>query len=338
MKIPKIRKLPSGNYFCQLRIDGKSIPITERTEALCAAKAMSYKSGLTQKNAPCNLTLREAIDLYVMERKNVLSPSTIRGYRTIQRNRFQSVMGKPLDKPTNWQKVVNDEACICAPKTIYNAWGLIGSVLRANKVTVPSVTLPAPNAEEHLFLEPDQIFVFLKAAKGADGELAALLALHSLRASEILALTWDKIDYQDKLITVKGAVVPDENNKLVHKKKNKNVTSTRIVPIMIPRLLELLEQKRGDDKDKLVDVASYTMCRRIDKICRENDLPEVGTHGMRHTFASLGYHLKLSEREVCDIGGWKDTTVVHKIYTHLAKIDRLKAQNTMTRFYAELSY
>lgn len=35
MKIPAVRRLPSGSYFCQLRINGQSISITEPTYDLC---------------------------------------------------------------------------------------------------------------------------------------------------------------------------------------------------------------------------------------------------------------------------------------------------------------
>ena len=54
---------------------------------------------------------------------------------------------------------------------------------------------------------------------------------------------------------------------------------------------------------------------------------------MRHSFASLGYHLRLSEIEVMSMGGWSDSSTVHNIYLHLAQRDRLKAENKMAKFY-----
>ena len=35
MKIPKIERLPSGNYFCRLRLGGESIPITAESDTEC---------------------------------------------------------------------------------------------------------------------------------------------------------------------------------------------------------------------------------------------------------------------------------------------------------------
>jgi len=43
MIIPKIRKLPSGSYFCQLRIDGQSISITDDDPDVVYAKAAAYR-------------------------------------------------------------------------------------------------------------------------------------------------------------------------------------------------------------------------------------------------------------------------------------------------------
>jgi integrase len=71
----------------------------------------------------------------------------------------------------------------------------------------------------------------------------------------------------------------------------------------------------------------------INLICKKNDLPECGVHGLRRSFASLGFHLGLSELEVQEIGGWSDHNTVHKIYLKLAREDRLNAENKMERFY-----
>lgn len=44
MKIPKARQLPSGMWFCQLRLAGNSISITKPTEEECAAEAIKIKT------------------------------------------------------------------------------------------------------------------------------------------------------------------------------------------------------------------------------------------------------------------------------------------------------
>ena len=224
MKIPKITQLPSGNYFCRLRLNGECIFITEKTYDLCEAKAKAIKTGAMEvkKMAPKEKTLRQLIDDYIEDRDKVLSPSTIRGYRIIQRNRFSSIMDKPVASVRNWQRVINDEARICSPKTVYNAWGLVRSVLSEFMEVPNNIKLPQQVAPDTKFLDPDQIAVFVEAVKDdEDIAVPALLALHSLRLSEIKALRWENIPENAKQIRVSGSVVPDEHNIQTFKKQNK---------------------------------------------------------------------------------------------------------------------
>lgn len=44
MKLPEPRKLPSGNYFIQLRLGGESIPVTEPNRAACIREARAIKA------------------------------------------------------------------------------------------------------------------------------------------------------------------------------------------------------------------------------------------------------------------------------------------------------
>lgn len=333
MKLPTIRKLPSGNYFCQLRIDGKSISITEPSEALCQAKALAYKTGLldAKKAALTSVTLRAAIDNYIKDRQAVLSPSTLRSYRTIQRTRFASVMDRPINRIDGWQRIISNEAKLCSPKTLKNSWLFIKSVLKENGISAPNVHLPQIQPNAHPFLEPEQITAFIEAVKGKPCEIPALLALHSLRRSEIMGLEWQDIDLKAGTINVRGSGVFNEENKFVYKATNKNASSARVLPIMIPELSIAL--KSNQSKGHVVNCNPNTLWAQINAVCKKNNLPLVGVHGLRHSFASLAYHLGLSEQETMALGGWSDTQTMRKIYTHLAEKDRLKAENKLAKFF-----
>ncbi len=81
---------------------------------------------------------------------------------------------------------------ICVPpKTLTNAWRFIVSVLRNENIVPPKISLPQVSPNERPFLEPDQIKQFVSAVEGTDIEIPALLALSSLRRSEICALRWE---------------------------------------------------------------------------------------------------------------------------------------------------
>ena len=125
------------------------------------------------------------------------------------------------------------------------------------------------------------------------------------------------MDVERGLIYVRGASVYNDKGQFISKDTNKNSTSTRTVHIVIPRLTELLRCKNG----ALVTTKPNTTYVQVNRICRENGLPEVGVHGLRHSFASLAYHLEWSEATTMREGGWSNSATVHRIYTHLAAAD-----------------
>ena len=139
MKIPKITKLPSGNYFCQLRLGGKSVSVTGETKRDVEIQATLLKSNYRANKpvyAKTSLSLRDAIEKYIKDRKKDHSPSTIRGYRVIADNRFQKYMDKDIyDSRTDWKKMVQDEMGEVSRKTLKNAWSLVCSVLKDNGST-----------------------------------------------------------------------------------------------------------------------------------------------------------------------------------------------------------
>lgn len=251
MKVPKARKLKSGNWFIQLRLGGESIPVTARTEKECTRQAQFVKAeymagkrenpSVADSDAAKLPSLGDAIDAYIANRDAVLSPSTIRGYKTIRKTRFTNMMDQSLSDISDdeWQTVCNAEAKLCSAKTLKNAWGFIASVLLdATGRQPPRVTLPQIMQNERPFLEPEQIRPFIEAVNGTVVEIPALLALSSLRRSEIMALRWENIDLKNRTIRVKGAAVFNSENKLEHKPENKNRSSARMIPIMIDELYD----------------------------------------------------------------------------------------------------
>lgn len=335
MKPLKAIRLPSGNWNVRMRIKGREYSITKPSEEEAVAEAMAIRAGLKQpEEEKGNSTLARAIDSYIDTYRTVLSASTIRSYEYIRNNRFQTLLPRAMAHISRdqWQAAIDRESRLVAPKTVKNAWGLITAVLTENGLRRPDVKLPAKIRNEHEFLTADQISVFVEAIQDTPVEIAALLGLHSLRRSEIMDLTWNDVDLQKGIIHVRGAAVFDSDHKLVHQKTNKNSTSRRSIPIMIDRLIDVLKtaQKKGE---YIVTCNPNTIWAQVNKICEANDLPKIGTHGLRHSFASLARHLGMPEETAMKIGGWSDYVTMHKIYTHISEKDQLAKVQAMRDFY-----
>ena len=337
IKVPKPRQFPSGSWFVRVTVDGQRYPITEATEELCVARAMAIKQELlTPVDRTAKPTLSKCIDRYIEARSNVLSSSTINGYRVIQRNRFQSAMNRPITAfdVSGWQRLVNLEAKIVSAKTLQNAWFLVSSVIHEETGMRYNIKLPQIISNERSFLDPEQINIFVQAVHGTKYEIPALLALCSLRRSELLALTWDCVDFEQRTISVRGAIVYNEQGRMAYKRENKTRSSRRVVPIMIPALYDALSAARLPS-GLIVTSSASALYKGINAICRANNLPEVGFHGLRHSFASLAYHLNMPEKIAMMIGGWDDDATMRKIYTHVSKTDVLHYQNAMASYYSQ---
>ena len=319
-----------GNkYVAQVTVGGERVFVSGDSEDEYYAKARAAKSGLIEmKKAAPKLTLGTAIENYIKDNDAVLSPSTINSYQSYRKTRFKGYMDDDVSK-INFQQMVNEEAKNYSAKTVHNAWRLVTAALAHAKVPICPINLPPKCKVQRPWLDYQQIELFCKAIYGKPYELGALLALNGLRRSELLHLAADDVDTEHGLIFVRGASVVGTGNKLVDKDTNKTHSSTRTVHIAIPRLNELLKGKTG----RLITTNPTTLYGSINDLCRSVSLPEVGVHGLRHSFASLAYHLKWSEVTTMREGGWSNTDTVHRIYTHLASQDANADIKRMQDFY-----
>ena len=210
MKVPEPRKLKSGTWFIQMRLGGASVPVSAATRTECIRQAEKIKADYRNgQRLPCKSaqTLEQCLTAYIDAKRGVLSPSTIREYKSMSRNRFTAQMKKPVREITNWQSIVSAEAKSVKPKTLKNAWMMVAAALKFGGYDVPKVTLPQVPPNERQWLDPEQIRIFVADVANEPFAIPALLALHGLRRSEIMAVNWSDIDLNAKTIRVSGAVV-----------------------------------------------------------------------------------------------------------------------------------
>lgn len=328
--VPKPQKRADGTYSLQIMVNGERFYVHEKTEAACIKIASAYKAGLLEPpKVAYSGTLYGCVEKYINDNKPVLSPSTIRGYMTCLK-RIKSY-GDMRVSDVSWQRLVSSLSRSCAPKTVKNTWSLICAALRYAKVDIPDVNLPQLIPASRPWLDYRQIEIFLKAIKGNRSECAALLALHSLRQSEISALSRDSLS--DNFIHVRGSVVPDENNVFIKKQTNKNSASMRDVPVMIDRLLEIWPS------DGELDIPHPSTIRKdLLSVCAKAGLPPCTIHSLRHSFASLAYHLGWSQKTTELYGGWSTDDTVGKIYTHLADADKAADVAKAKQYYSKITY
>ena len=336
IKLPQITILPSGQAHTRVMINGERISITKNTVEECAAEYVALKHGAKEaekRKKDREVTLLEALNNYISKREKRKSPATIKGYMSYRDNRLQSMMDANVYEISNaqWQAAVDRDFRKLSDKYAKNVWSFMASAIEEETGTRPQIELDPPKKNKRPFLEPDEVLIFVDAVKGRSIEIAALLELSSLRISEVLAVRGTDIDLKNNRIRVQGAAVYGPDGKLVQKEENKNESSTRYVPL-IPPLRQALENLILTD-DFVVKMKPGGIFRHINRVCAANGLPEVGNHGLRHSFASLAYHLEIPEKIAMEIGGWSDSKVMHDIYTHLSQKDIAKRSQQFSDFF-----
>lgn len=321
ISVPKPQQLADGTFYGRVMKNGRREYIKGKTLKEYEVNARAFIAGIIEAKDNQYMTVEKAIDEFIDNHSNILSPSTIRSYKSYKDHRFQGCMKWNIYADNPWQKAINDEVGKVSAKTVQNAWRLITASMTAQGINPPRVNLPPKAKADRPWLDYKQIGAFLDAIKDKPGELQALLALHSLRLSELIAIRPEDIDLDAETISINGTRVYNADGELVYKSIGKTSASLRTVPIVIPRLKELLTP----DIMKLEYIAdSYEkrLYDQINRICKDAALPKVGVHGLRHSFASLAYHLDWTRKSTMTIGGWTNSRVVDEIYTHNADLDR----------------
>ena len=336
IRLPKIEILPSGAAHTRVLINGERISITKDTSEECIAEYLALKHGVkeaAEKKKHKETTLSEALDKYIAKREGKKSPATIKGYQVYKKNRLQSMMNANVYETTDaqWQAAVDRDFRKLTDKYAKNVWTLVASAIEEETGWRPKIDLDPPKKAERPFLEPEEVLKFVEAMKGRTAEIAALLELSSLRVSEVLAVKGTDFDLKNNRVRVHGAAVYGPDGKLVFKDENKTEASDRYVPL-IPPLREAIEKINLTD-DYVVKMQPAGIYKQINRVCEANGLPKVGSHGLRHSFASLAYHLGIPEKIAMEIGGWEDSKVMHDIYTHLAKKDIAKRSQEFSDFF-----
>ena len=166
-----------------------------------------------------------------------------------------------------------------------------------------NVTLPKKVKYHGNYYTADQIEKLLEVAKGSSVESAIYLAsLYGFRRGEVLGLRWQDIDFDRNQLTVNVTRVKYSTGVLT--KCPKTESSIRTLPL-IPCVKEyLLRLKTSQKEDQLMFGRDYFqsefICRRHDgtlmypafinenfnRILRNNNLPHIRFHDLRHSTAS----------------------------------------------------
>lgn len=343
----KAKKLPSGSWRVQVFVgldeNGKQIrksftaPTKKEAEFMAAEFQARHKEIAKDSSA---MTLSEGIDKYIAFKGGTLSPSTVAGYRVIQRNAFKTIMNTKMNRLTvsGIQAAINAEVGVKSPKTITNEIGLVKSVLKmyAPHLSLDCLTLPQKEKFEAQKLTMSETITLFKLIVQEPDEYAIPLLLAmcgGLRASEIVGLTWGNYEPDTRRIYVKTAVVLDADRNKV-RKQTKTTESKR--NFAIPQTLAN-KFVIGDKTEPIVKVPMDTVREKLHALCKKNNIPDIRLHDLRHLNASIMLYLGIPSKYAMERGGWDDINTMDKIYQFTFEDEKKAIDDKINNFFDSLA-
>ena len=308
----KIEKLPSGSYRIRQQYKGKRYtvitdykPTQKEATQLIAAEfdKATYKH--------THMTVKTAAETYIGTKEAVLSPSTVKGYRSYLRNLPEwlcDMLLSDLDS-ISVQKFVSEFSCTHDAKYVRNVYGFLTAVLGMFcPNTRISVSLPQKSPSEPYIPTDSDVKRILEQAKNTEYEIPIILACYGLRRSEICALDAEDVDRDT--IRIHKAKVQGSDNQWIVKQYTKNSSSTRtiVVPAEVAQYISDHNYAFNGYPNSITDWLYNTE--------KKLGISSFSIHKLRHYFCSKMSSLGIDEATILDIGGWKTDYVMKRIYRH----------------------
>lgn len=305
----------------------KYISFTAPTKKEAELLGSEYLNGLIADKRK-EKTVAEYIDDYIESKSNVLSPSTISGYRKIQRNWLTNLDVYPSDLTQDGvQRYFNELSLKVSAKSVKHAHGLFMSVLN---VYFPDVRLRTslPKVQKKIKKLPGAEEI-VKAVKDTDVELPCLLALWlGLRMSEIRGAR--KQDLSGNVLTIQNTVTCVDG-KDVERSATKTFDSTR--QVVMPDYIMSLIHALPAEQEYLTTMSRNTIYKHFKAILKENSLDDMTFHDLRHLNASAMLALGVPDKYAMERGGWSSTAVIKSVYQHTISDERKRFDSVVDEYF-----
>ena len=274
--------------------------------------AAEYAAG-KERLSRADYTLQEAMEKYIESKENILSTTTLRGYKTLVKNAYTKLLPVRIRKLTAYdiQEWANEYSISHSPKSVANAHGFISAVLNVYEPSLRLSTKLPEKKNTELYVPSDKdIEKLLKYIEGSELEKAVLLAAFgTLRRGEICALT-DKDIYGDSITINKSVVRSDKGGMIT--KSPKNLSSNRVVEYP-----HFVIEKFDGIQGRLVNMHPEDISKKFGKVLEEAGLPHFRFHDLRHYSASIMHAIGIPDQYIMARGGWKTDVVLKSVYRNV---------------------
>lgn len=352
--VERIRK--SGKISYEITVEGERDPLTGKRNRVFRTVKGSEKEArkvmhrlindmeqnkIVKKNhKTVEEWMEEWINLYL---PNVEETTRV-GYKTKLRCYIKPALGDILIyslRADHVQKMVNDmQARGLSPKNIRDTFNNINAAMKKAVVLryIPfnpceGVVLPKLKKYRAKVYDNQMIHTLLDTASGTDMYLPVLLGVTvGLRRGEMLALRWDDIDFKTNTIKVRNNMVNGENGIII--KAPKSEAGIRDIKVGDEVMAELKKARLKYMDDALTSpifqnlnfvirqedgspLHPDSMTRKWSRFLKDNNLPHIRLHDLRHSNATALIQAGVNPRVVQQRLGHSDVNITLNTYTHV---------------------
>lgn len=298
-----------------------------------------FKRQVLSEGLPDDITVKELLKWYISISEGMgARPTTIQGYKSTAK-RLNSAFGSVKAGALTTYRVEKDIALNreFSPKTIKNTVSLLSSAYKKaiaagmlSENPCEKVQQPKMKKKEIKILAPDNLKAFVLALNNEtpDFRVACKLALFcGLRRSEILGITEAAISEMSNVITITQCRHRIGNeDRLTEPKTAKSRRSVAVPASLMNEVRELIKMHRESlygscgylIQDEFGDLMKPNyLTQHIATFERNNGLPMVSFHGLRHTHASMLNAYGVDIARISAQLGHSTIGTTMNIYTHV---------------------
>lgn len=301
-----------------------------------------------------------------------LSPNTRRNYKERYIKNIQPVIGKMCMsdvKPMHCRTILNNMMTTYAGSTIKQTYITMGTMFKTavmndviSKHPMDGVrySKPVKPPRDHRVLTIEEQRKFLDVAKSSHNYYQYALILETgLRTGELIGLTWDAIDFNNRTLTVNKTLEFRHNQHEWRAAPPKTTTSYRNIPLTNRAydILSELKEKRKTQKlsEELSQELSYTDRRtgkesalflrdlvfinyrtgmpmknssydtHLYKLCEKANIPTFSMHTLRHTYATRAIERGMQPKVLQKLLGHSSIQTTMDTYVHVTNDSMIKA-------------
>lgn len=150
-----------------------------------------------------------------------------------------------------------------------------------------------------------------------------LIAKTGLRFAEALALTPEDFDFEKQSLIINKSWNYKEKHGYFQPTKNESSNRTVMVDWQLMQQFQVMINDKESDQpiffDKEQRIYNSTLNQKLALHCKNNGIPIISIHGLRHTHASLLLYEGVSIASVAKRLGHNNTTTTQETYIHIIR-------------------